>query len=196
VRAIDVLGRLRHRGACDRLIRGLTDKVIWVRVVSAQALGEIGDTRAAPALIDALKDRDQVVRAMATEALGKLREFAATMPLLNLLSDESDRVRINVLRALGRIGNPAAITFLEQALDAPDPGVRCAAIAGLAAMRVTGVLPKLHRMSRNWPVGKEPREVREAAQQAIVILEAALAQNALELQPAESDESKQRGASR
>jgi HEAT repeat protein len=63
VRAIALLGRLRHRGACDRLIRGLTDKVIWIRIVSAQALGEIGDSRAAPALIDALKDRDLVVRA-------------------------------------------------------------------------------------------------------------------------------------
>jgi len=176
VRAIHVLGRLRHRGACDRLIRGLTDKVIWVRIVSAQALGEIGDSRAAPALIAALKDRDLVVRAMAAEALGRLRDFAATMPLLALLGDESDLARTHALRALGRIGNPAAIPFLEPALDAPEPEVRCAAIAGLAALRVTSILPKLHRMSRNWPVGREPREVREAAQQAITALEAALEQ--------------------
>jgi HEAT repeat protein len=126
---------------------------------------------------------------MAAEALGKLRDFAATIPLLGLLGDESDLVRINALRALGRIGNPAAIPFLEPALEAPEPGVRRAAIAGLAAMRVTDVLPKLHRMSRNWPVGREPKEVREAAQQAIAILEAALAQNALELQPKEPDQS-------
>jgi HEAT repeat protein len=191
VRAIDVLGRLRHRGACDQLVRGLTDKVIWVRVVSAQALGEIGDSCAAAALIDALRGRDPVVRATAAEALGKLHDFSATMPLLNLQSDESDLVRINALRALGRIGNPAAIPFLEQALDSPQPGVRCAAIGGLAAMRVTDVLPRLHRMSRNWPVGREPREVREAAQQAIVILEAALAQDALKMQPEESGDSRQ-----
>ena len=195
VRAIELLGRLRHRGACDRLILGLTDKVIWVRIVSAQALGEIGDSRATPALIDGLRDRDPVVRATATEALGKLRDFAATMPLLSLLNDESDLVRINALRALGRIGNPAAIPFLEPALDAPEPGVRCAAIAGLAAMRVTSVLPMLHRMSRSWPVGREPKEVREAARQAIAILEAALAQDALELQPEKSEESKPRDAS-
>jgi HEAT repeat protein len=176
VRAIHVLGRLKHRGACDRLLRGLSDKVIWVRIVSAQALGEIGDGHAATALIGALKDRDMVVRAMAAEALGKLRDFAATMPLLALLSDESDLARIHALRALGRIGNPAAIPFLEPALDAPEPEVRCAAIAGLAALRVTSTLPRLHRMSRNWPVGREPREVREAAQQAITALEAALEQ--------------------
>jgi HEAT repeat protein len=192
VRAIDVLGRLRHRGACDRLIRGLADKVIWVRSVSAHALGEIGDGRAAPALIAALRDRDPVVRAQAAEALGKLRDFTATMPLLNVLSDESDLVRVNALRALGRIGNPAATPFLESALDCPEPDVRCAAIAGLAAMRVTGVLPRLHRMARNWPVGREPREVREAAQQAIATLEAVLAQEALQVQPDKPDESRQR----
>jgi HEAT repeat protein len=107
---------------------------------------------------------------------------------LSLLNEESDLVRINALRALGRIGNPAAIPFLEPALDSPEPGVRCAAIDGLAAMRVTGVLPRLHRMSRNWPVGREPKEVREAAQQAIAILEAALEQeNALVVQPDEPD---------
>jgi HEAT repeat protein len=176
VRAIDVLGRLRHKGACDRLIRGLTDSVIWVRVVSAQALGEVGESQAAPALIAALKDRDPVVRAMAAEALGKLRDFPATMPLLNVLGDENDLVRINALRALGRIGNPAAIPFIEPALEAPEPDVRCAAIDGLAALRVTGALPKLRRMARGWPRGKEPKEVRAAARQAIATLEAALEQ--------------------
>ncbi|MBM3332576.1 hypothetical protein FJY68_12150 [candidate division WOR-3 bacterium] len=189
VRAIDVLGRLRHRGACDRLIRALADKVIWVRSVSAHALGEIGDGRAVPALNEALRDRDLMVRAQAAEALGKLRDFAATLPLLNSLNDESDLVRINALRALGRIGNPVAIPFLEDALDAAEPGVRCAGIAGLAAMRVTRVLPRLHRMSRNWPVGREPKEVREAAQQAIAFLEAALAQDALQLKPEKPEES-------
>jgi len=190
VRATDVLGRLRHRGACGRLIRGLADSVTWVRVVSAQALGEIGEIQAGPALIEALKDHDPVVRAMAAEALGKLRDFQATMPLLGALSDESDLVRINALRALGSIGNPAAIPFLEPALDAPEPDVRCAAIDGLAAMRVTGLLPRLRKMARHWPMGKEPKEVREAAQRAVAILEEVLEQeNALGLQPEESDES-------
>jgi len=192
VRAIEVLGRLRHGGACDRLIRGLTDTVVSVKIASAQALGQIGDSRAAVALIGALKDRDPVVRATAAEALGKLRDFTATMPLLNLLGEENDLVRINALRALGRIGNPAAIPFLEPALDSPEPGVCCAAIDGLAAMRVTHVLPRLHRMARNWPVGREPREVREAAQQAIAILKAAFEQeNALAAQPEEPDANQQ-----
>jgi len=174
VRAIDVLGRLRHKGACERLIRGLADSVTWVRIVSAQALGEIGEIQAAPALVRALKDRDAVVRAMAAEALGKLRDFQATMQLLSALGDESDLVRMNALRALGQIGNPAAIPFLVPALDSPEPGVRCAAIEGLAAMRVTAVLPRLRKMARHWPRGKEPREVREAARLAIDTIGAAL----------------------
>jgi HEAT repeat protein len=125
---------------------------------------------------------------MAAEALGKLRDFHATMHLLGALSDENDMVRINALRALGRIGNPAAIPFLEPALDAPEPDVRCAAIDGLASMRVTGALPRLRKMARHWPRGKEPKEVRETAQQAIATLEAALErENALGLRPEESD---------
>jgi hypothetical protein len=57
-------------------------------------------------------------------------------------------------------------------------------------MRVTGVLPRLRKMARHWPRGKEPKEVREAAHRAIEALEAALErENALGLRPEESDES-------
>jgi HEAT repeat protein len=176
VRTIDVLGRLRHKGACDRLVRGLSENVSWVRIVSAQALGEICEIEAAPALIASLRDRDAVVRAMAAEALGKLRDYQATMPLLAALNDESDMVRVNALRALGRIGNPAAIPFLKPALDAPSVGLRAAAAEGLAALRVTDVLPRLRRMARPWPFSREPREVKEAVNTAIGLLTAVLDQ--------------------
>ena len=92
IRATDVLGRLRHKGACDRLVKGLKENVTWVRIVSCQALGEICENPAVPALIEALKDRDAIVRAMAAEALGKLRDYQATMPLLRSISDDSELV--------------------------------------------------------------------------------------------------------
>jgi len=194
VQAIDVLGRLRHKGACDRLIRGLSDGVASVRIESAHALGEVGEIQAVPALIGALRDRDPVVRATSAESLGSLRDFAGTMPLLNLLGDEYDLVRINALRALGRIGNPAAIPFMEPALDAPEADIRCAAIDGLAALRVTGLLPRLRRMARHWPMGKEPNEVRDAAQRAVLALEAAVElDNALRPHAEGAAENKQQG---
>jgi HEAT repeat protein len=192
VRAIDVLGRLRHRGACERLIRGLSDTVTWVRIVCAQALGEIGEIQASPALIQTLGDRDPVVRAMAAEALGKTRDFQATMPLLSALNDDSNLVRANALRALGRIGNPAALAFLKPALDSAEPVLKSAAIDGLASMRATEVLPQLRRMTRPWPLGRETREVREAARRAIDYLEGTLDQEeALGLPPEDTERTEQ-----
>ncbi|MBM3315122.1 hypothetical protein FJY71_04680 [candidate division WOR-3 bacterium] len=179
IRATDVLGRLRHKGACERLEQGLEDSVPWIRIVSCQALGEIGETRAVPALLHSLSDRDAVVRAMAAEALGKLRDYRATMPLLNLLRDESDLVRVNAVRAMGRIANPMAIPFVTQALDAPESKtagspaateLRVAAITALAHMSATAVLPRLRLLARVWPFSREPAEVKRAARWAVYVL--------------------------
>jgi len=131
-----------------------------------------------------------VVRATAAEALGKLHDFAATMPLLGLLSDESDLVRINSLRAL------AVSATRRRSLSLSRRWTRRNQACAVPHRRARGsarddVLPRLHRMSRNWPVGREPKDVRETAQQAIAILEAALAQEALKIQPGEAEEGRQ-----
>ncbi|MEO0073175.1 MAG: HEAT repeat domain-containing protein [candidate division WOR-3 bacterium] len=173
VRAIAVLGRLRHRGSCELLVRGLQDSTVWVRIVSAQALGEIRETTAVPALIEALRDRDAVVRAMAAEALGRMCDYRATMPLLNLLSDSSDLVRINSLKSLGQINNPLAIPFVMRSLAAAEPEVRAAAITALAMMGAREVLPRLKQIARIWPLSREPRIVKQAARCAIAVLKAA-----------------------
>lgn len=186
VRAIAVLGRLRHRGACTLLINGLQDEATWVRIVSARALGEIGETSAIPALINALSDRNTVVRAMAAEALGRMGDYRATMPLLNLLADPSDLVRINSLRSLGEINNPMAIPFVIRSLDAAEPEVRAAAITALAMMGAREVLPRLRQIARIWPLSREPRIVKQAARCAIAVLSAVPI-------PEESDETQNPG---
>jgi len=166
-RAIDVLGRLRYQGACERLCAGLTDNNVWVRIVSAQALGEIGEPSVAPALVAALDDTNHIVRAMAAQALGKLRDYRASIKLIEMTNDPSDLVRSNTLRALGKIGNPAAIPLLIKALDDREPEIRIAAIEALADLRVTDVIEKLRRITRPWPLSVEPREVKEVARWAI-----------------------------
>uniref|UniRef100_A0A7C4CCI5 HEAT repeat domain-containing protein n=1 Tax=candidate division WOR-3 bacterium TaxID=2052148 RepID=A0A7C4CCI5_UNCW3 len=171
VRAIAVLGRLRHKGAVNRLLRGLRDRVAWVRIVSAQALGEIGEGQATTALLRILDDRDAVVRAMAAEALGKLRDFRASMKLLDRVRDCSDLVRANSIRALGRIGNPVAVPFVTSALGDESVEVRCAAIEALAALRVVEAIPRLRALSRPWPLCPEPAEVKRVARSALAILE-------------------------
>jgi HEAT repeat protein len=171
IRTTDVLGRLRHKGACERLIDNLTDPTPWVRIVSCQALGEIGENRAVDPLIEALKDRDAIVRAMAVEALGKLCDHRSTMPILARLKDRSDLVCNNALVALGRIGNPVALPFLSAALDDEDPDRRIAAIEGLVAIRGIDSIPLLRRMARPWPMSRLPRKVRDAARWGLEALE-------------------------
>ncbi|MBM3315713.1 HEAT repeat domain-containing protein, partial [candidate division WOR-3 bacterium] len=171
VRATDVLGRLRHKGACARLTSALDDQTAWVRIVSCQALGEICETSAVPALVKVLSDRDVVVRAMAAEALGKLKDYQATMPLLQRLSDPSELVRAHALRALGRIGNPVCLPYLEGALDDHEQDARLAAIEGLVAMGAVKALPRLRELARRWPFNREPAEIRHAARWAVDSLE-------------------------
>ncbi|MGQ9708604.1 MAG: HEAT repeat domain-containing protein [bacterium] len=169
-RAIDVLGHLRHRGACERLINGLTDSSSWVRIVSAQALGEIGAQQAVPALINSLDDPNRIVRAMAAEALGKICDYRASIKLLELVEDESELVRTNVLRALGMIGNPAAIPFLLKAIDDPETEVRIAAIEGLAQLRAKTAVERLRAIARRWPWSREPKKVKVLARWALAVL--------------------------
>jgi len=183
VRAIAVLGRLRHKGAAARLLRGLCDRVAWVRIVSAQALGEIGESQATASLLRVLDDRDAVVRAMAAEALGKLCDFRASIKLLERLKDGSDLVRANAIRALGRIGNPIAVPFITGVLDDESVEVRGAAIEALAALRVFAVIPKLRALARPWPLGSAPAAVRRSARAALAVLEEARQQ---EVRPPEA----------
>jgi len=173
VKAIDVLGRLRHEGACERLVRGLKDGSYWVRLVSAQALGEIGEPEVVPALVEALDDANHLVRAMAAEALGKIQDYRASMKLLEHINDENDLVRRNVFLALARIGNPAAIPFLLKALDEKEVQVRLAAIEALGLLRAKPAAEKLRAIVKPWPLSREPALIKEAARWALELIESA-----------------------
>ena len=60
------------RPAIQYLALALKDADKWVRVVSAEALGNIGDAGGVNPLIEALRDSDQDVRFSATGALGMI----------------------------------------------------------------------------------------------------------------------------
>jgi HEAT repeat protein len=109
---------------------------------------------------------------MAAEALGKLCDYRATMPLIACLKDQHDIVRVNALRALARIGNPVAKPYLAEALESDSAETKLAAIEGLVMIHAADAIPRLRRMARRWPAGREPGEVRETARWAVEILEA------------------------
>jgi HEAT repeat protein/nucleoside diphosphate kinase/tetratricopeptide (TPR) repeat protein len=73
------------------------------RVVAAEVLGAIGDTRAVPALISALGTENPYVRADSAEALGRIGDSRALSALKAALSDMDSYVRESVQEAILKI---------------------------------------------------------------------------------------------
>ena len=82
------------------LIQWLKDEDKSVRVLAAEELGEIKDTRAVEPLIAALRDNNSTVRWSAAEALGKIKDARAVGPLIDALEDDDNGVRREAIKAL------------------------------------------------------------------------------------------------
>ena len=74
---------------------------LGVRVRTAEALADIGDSRAVESLIQALNDEKNRMRGEAAWALVRFRDLRAVLPLINALRDESWDVRRVAAQALG-----------------------------------------------------------------------------------------------
>ena len=132
-----------------------------------------------PKLIEGLKNNDLYIRASVTHALKRLGPEAkeAIPALIQTLSDEE----LNDLAslALGKIGEEA-VPELANALESKDPIVRWGAIRALRDIGAPAAqaLPKLKELaatdSRKSYDGTYPN--REIAEQAIIAIEAALAE--------------------
>jgi HEAT repeat protein len=105
--------------ALPGLIDALRDQRSEIRQVSAEILGEIGDTSGVGGLLQASADTEVDVRAAAVEALGKVGSPASVQRLIECLSDtanvryEGKRVCDLALIALEQIGTKEA----KQAAD-------------------------------------------------------------------------------
>jgi len=75
----------------EYLIPALTDEDIFIRMVTASALGELGSPAAIPALIDALEDEESAVREAAYTALRTLTK--RDLPFDPLSDDAAARAR-------------------------------------------------------------------------------------------------------
>ncbi len=101
----EALGRLKSPLAVEALIPFLNkDQGRWTRLMTAQALGNIGDTRAVEPLIQACGDEWANVRFMAAEALGKLKDRRAHAVLTTMTEEEPNpSVRRTAFEALKEI---------------------------------------------------------------------------------------------
>ncbi|MFB6297987.1 MAG: HEAT repeat domain-containing protein [Salinirussus sp.] len=110
-------------------VRGLEGDVPELRMASANALGELGQSDAVPKLVGRFDDPDPRVRARSARACGEIADPRATDPLTGLLSDRSVGVRREAAEALGRIGNRQALQALLDMYGDDDHRVRRIAVS-------------------------------------------------------------------
>jgi len=89
-------------------LRLLQHEDVYVRIVAAEKLGEIGpDERSVEALVAALRDDNFRVRMTAANMLWKMEELAepAIPELVSCLSDENSEVQAFAIQSLGRLAD-------------------------------------------------------------------------------------------
>jgi HEAT repeat protein len=105
-RAIQVLGKLKDKGALVYLSRILSDNSEdrILRMVAARAVGEIGGPAAASMLSEAAVDRDELVRHKVVQALGAAAETRSVVRLREIAeTDTSELVKAAASDAIRRI---------------------------------------------------------------------------------------------
>jgi HEAT repeat protein len=121
-----------------------------LRLLAAELLGKIKDSRAYGRLLELLSDEDPGVRKAAAEALGKLENPAAIPALTNLVFDKIAASREAAFESIWKMGRPG-IQPLVDALEAdPEPYYGCRKFASEQLFKVGGpeiVMPLLKRFS-------------------------------------------------
>ena len=123
----------------EAVLTALADERPVVRRVAIDEIVVARDMRAGPRLVELLTGENEPaeVRRAAAEAAGQLRLPAAQDPLVQLIiqAETAPAVRRAALVALGRVGGKNAFPVLDQALRAPVPADREAALRGLGELR-------------------------------------------------------------
>jgi HEAT repeat protein len=120
------------------------------RLLTINALGEIGDKRALDMLIGFLeKDQDVDIQSAVAVSLGKMRDAKALTPLLKKLNSKDWQVRSDAAYALGKIGDIKAVAALVKLLDDDVEKVRKS--AGGALERITGEKCPILRTLSSYP---------------------------------------------
>lgn len=146
-----LLGELKAHDAERALLEVLHHDDERVRHAATTALMRLGTPRSMPAIERALKDGASQMRMLAAAELVARRPEGGSTVLLRALDDEEDdEVRAAFLLALGRLATPEAVERLIAAAR-PErglfkrklPGLRIAAIQGLAEARTPAALDAL-----------------------------------------------------
>ncbi len=160
------LGKLKaDEEAASALGQALrTDKSTGVQMVSAEALGTLGDPAAAKQLQESLTAiKTPWVRAAIVQAIGNFKDDKALTTQLEAIAreDSSYRAREAALQDLGKMKAPNAFETLSAALkaDSPDGITRNAALRGLGSLGDDNAVPLL----REWAIPGKDLNSRQAA---------------------------------
>ncbi|HKV39232.1 MAG TPA: HEAT repeat domain-containing protein [Blastocatellia bacterium] len=156
------LGKL-GKWAVPSLIAALADSRPSVRMLSAQALGDIRPIDAVPALIQAVSNVNSGDRAEAIDALGKIGDVRAVEPIIQAMQGGSTNIRRRAVQALALLPDPRVEPVLLAALADQDEGVRQTAAIGLGEIGDERAVKPLEQLADN----DASSDVRSAAVAAI-----------------------------
>jgi len=149
MQAILILGNMRSSGAVDSLIPLLKDKNPDMRLMSAQALGKIGDTKAATALKDALSVSVEEIKnepslkepyrqgqynrliSELVKSLGDLKDKSSEGKLEELLKNDEKSVKLSAASSLGKLGNKSGLSEATKLVNDKDNMIRMQAVESL-----------------------------------------------------------------
>lgn len=141
-----------------------SDKTSGIRIVAADALGQLDSAAAKKELLDSLQKQDAPwVRRAQVAALGHYREDSVLTAKLDELArhDPSYRVRAAALEAIAAAKTPSALATITAAVDTPSPDdiLRKAALRSFATLGDDQAAPLVLR----WSEPGKPVEVRTVA---------------------------------
>jgi HEAT repeat protein len=118
----------------ESFINVLSDSLVAVRRLAAQALNRYPDDCVLSALIDATSDSDEDVRLKAAMRLSRSQDERVASPLLRLLGDANPTTRMWAAEGLARFGSERVDIGLATRFAAEsDPGIRRSLIKTLAS---------------------------------------------------------------
>jgi HEAT repeat protein len=141
----------------NQLIPALKHEDGRVRMIAADKLGKIGNSRAVIPLIQALEDEDYMVGLAATTALGEIGDELAIPALSRTLYHEDPDFCRAAVEALGKIGTQAAVAALIQSLDNEISSFGEDAAYELGEIASFEILPELTERLGKTSLGKTRR---------------------------------------
>ncbi|PIU83711.1 MAG: hypothetical protein COS68_02590 [Elusimicrobia bacterium CG06_land_8_20_14_3_00_38_11] len=164
MQAILILGNMRASGAVDSLIPLLKDKNPDMRLMSAQALGKIGDMKAAPAISDALSVSVEEIKnepslkepyrqgqynrliSELVKSLGDMRDKSSEGKIEELLKNDDKSVKLAAASSLGKLGNKSGISVAIKLANDKDNMIRVQAVESLGNIGDASAIPVLEKM--------------------------------------------------